>query len=259
MKNSRFLSLFPRSLSNGFLCLLAFLMVSACGGENQKSGDKTPVTNEQEDAKKPDVNLTPEPEEAKSDSSPKPREKLQPTIDIPADDAAIQGLPKVKMDTSLGPITVVLYPEQAPISVENFLTYVKASQYSRTIFHRVIPGFMVQGGGFSIYLEQRRTRDPIVYEGDNGLSNERGTLAMARRSDPNSATAQWYINHEDNENLNHQDSRPGYTVFGRVISGMNIVDEIAFVPTSTQTTPTGQDLANVPVEPIIIEKVTIVE
>lgn len=231
------------------------LLLAACGGGDNNA----PPKDDDAASGTQGSTTTPPVEEPVAQALP---EKLEPSIDIPADDPAIADFPKVTIATTVGDITVVLYREQAPVSVENFLGYVNSRQYTRTIFHRVIQGFMIQGGGFSIYLEQRQTRDPIAYEGDNGLSNERGTLAMARTNSPDSATAQWYINHEDNANLDHGargPNVPGYTVFGRVISGMNIVDAIASVETSTQLSGAGQELRNVPVTPIVIENVQVVE
>ncbi|MEM1192841.1 MAG: peptidylprolyl isomerase [Pseudomonadota bacterium] len=191
-----------------------------------------------------------------------PRTRLEATIQTPIDDPAIADKPKAIITTSMGDIMVVLYTDEAPNSVANFIEYVEGRQYTRTIFHRVIPGFMIQGGGFSSFLEQRKTRAPIAYEGNNGLNNDRGTLAMARTQNPNSATAQWYINLDDNAFLNHGARRPdepGYTVFGRVIAGMNIVDAIATVETSDQFAGNGQPLSNVPVDPVVIEKVQMLE
>ncbi|HTY20792.1 MAG TPA: peptidylprolyl isomerase [Geobacteraceae bacterium] len=140
--------------------------------------------------------------------------------------------PVVLMETSMGEVKIQLDPQKAPITVQNFLDYVKAGFYKGTIFHRVIPGFMIQGGGFTADMQEKRTRAPIKNEGDNGLKNERGTIAMARLPNPDSATAQFFINVVNNDGLN----RPlpdgfGYAVFGRVISGMEVVDKIAKVKT----------------------------
>ena len=214
------------------LCACVFL-ISGCGGDKSSTENDTsesaPNNAETETATTGDDALQPEIIE---DAEPAAPQKLEPSIEVAADDPAYADLPKVRMETSYGPITVALFPEKAPNTVANFVQYVEARHYNRTIFHRVIPGFMIQGGGFSTFVEERATREPIAYEGDNGLSNERGTLAMARRNDPNSATAQWYINHEDNRNLDHGArgaNVAGYTVFGRVMSGMNVVDAIAGV------------------------------
>jgi peptidyl-prolyl cis-trans isomerase A (cyclophilin A) len=140
----------------------------------------------------------------------------------------------VVLETTKGTITIELYAGQAPTTVENFLQYVDDGFFDGTIFHRVIPGFMIQGGGFTGDMEQKPTRDPIKNEADNGLRNQRGTLAMARTSDINSATAQFFINLADNAFLDHGKRDFGYAVFGKVIEGMEVVDEIAKVPTGTK-------------------------
>jgi len=142
--------------------------------------------------------------------------------------------PAVVLDTSLGAITLELYPDKAPISVENFLEYVDEGFYDNLIFHRVMPGFMVQGGGMTDQLVEKGAgkHGPIKNESSNGLSNDRGTIAMARTQDPNSATCQFFINHVDNPNLNTTGG--GYTVFGKVIDGMDVVDKIAKVSTATR-------------------------
>ncbi|HEX7954913.1 MAG TPA: peptidylprolyl isomerase [Burkholderiales bacterium] len=166
--------------------------------------------------------------------------------------------PQVEIRTNFGTVIVELYPEKAPKTVENFLDYVKSGFYKDSIFHRVIPGFMVQGGGFSKAMEQKPTRAPIGIESNNGLKNEAGTIAMARTQNPNSATAQFFINLTDNAFLNF--SAPtvrgfGYTVFGRVIKGMDVVEKIAQVPTGAGG-PFPQD---VPQQQVIIEDVKLVE
>ncbi len=170
---------------------------------------------------------------------------------LPAQESASQKVaPRVALETSQGRIVVELYPEKAPRSVENFLAYVDAGYYADTIFHRVIPEFMIQGGGFTADLEKKATRDPIPNEADNGLSNERGTVAMARTADPQSATSQFYLNLANNRPLDHRSKDPrgwGYAVFGRVVEGMSVVDAIAGVPTTTR--PPYRD---VPVEPVMI-------
>ena len=142
--------------------------------------------------------------------------------------------PRVTFETSQGSFTIELYPDKAPQSVENFLEYVDAGFYDDTIFHRVIPNFMVQGGGFTADMQKKPTRAPIQNEADNGLKNDRGTLAMARTGDPHSATAQFFVNVVDNAFLNHTSKDPrgwGYAVFGRVVEGMETVDAIVAVPT----------------------------
>lgn len=157
---------------------------------------------------------------------------------------------KVIMDTSKGQFTIELYADKSPETVKNFLAYVDAGFYSGTIFHRVIPGFMIQGGGFTPDMQQKPTRPPIKIESDNGLKNLRGTLAMARTQDPNSATAQFFINSVDNAFLNFTAKTAqgwGYAVFGRVVQGLEVVDEISKVKTGSK----GMH-RDVPVETITI-------
>ena len=140
---------------------------------------------------------------------------------------------RVELLTSEGQIILELYPDKAPKTVDNFIEYVRTRFYSETLFHRVIPGFMIQGGGFNVQGERKNTKASIVNESDNGLSNERGTIAMARTNDPHSATSQFFINHADNPFLDRTTSSYGYTVFGRVVQGMEVVDKIAQVATRT--------------------------
>ncbi len=154
----------------------------------------------------------------------------------------------VTINTSKGAIVVVLYPDKAPLTVKNFQQYMQEGFYNNTIFHRVIDGFMIQGGGFTPNGLQKRTNPPIILEA--GMSNERGTIAMARTNDPNSATSQFFINLVNNSFLNPSASNPGYAVFGKVISGMDIVDAIAKVQTKNSPQP------NWPVEDIRITSVT---
>jgi len=161
----------------------------------------------------------------------------------------------VIMETSLGNVKISLYTKEAPISVKNFLSYVKEGFYSGTTFHRVIPGFMIQGGGFTVDMKEKSTGQPIRNEAANGLKNDRGTLAMARTANPDSATSQFFINVVNNNGLN----RPlpdgyGYAVFGKVIEGMNVVDKIAEVKTGTIMG--SQD---VPLVPVIIKSIKIVK
>ena len=163
--------------------------------------------------------------------------------------------PQVEMQTSFGNILLELYPDKAPKTVKNFLLYVKENHYKDTIFHRVIPKFMIQGGGFDKLLKQKPTKKPIENEADNGLKNEMGTIAMARTSDPHSATSQFFINIGNNTFLNYTTPTPrgyGYTVFGRVIKGMDIVKKIS-------TTPTGAGKPfkrDVPKEIIVIKSIS---
>lgn len=167
--------------------------------------------------------------------------------------AAAQDNPVVVMETTLGNITIELLQDRAPVTVENFLQYVNDGFYAGTVFHRVIEGFMIQGGGFTADLSQKPTRAPITNEADNGESNARGTIAMARTPVVDSATAQFFINTVDNSlSLDHQGPQNfGYAVFGRVTEGMDVVDKIAGVSTSQQ----GPH-ANVPVEPVVINAIT---
>ncbi|MEI7995129.1 MAG: peptidylprolyl isomerase [Methylococcaceae bacterium] len=164
---------------------------------------------------------------------------------------------KVKLTTNLGEIIIQLDAEKAPVSSANFLTYVNEGFYNGTIFHRVIPDFMAQGGGFDTGFNQKAVHAPIKNEADNGLKNTRGTLAMARTNDPNSATAQFFINLKDNTFLNHTGKNAsgwGYAVFGEVIEGMNVVDAMAKQPTGNRG---GHQ--DVPKTDIIIEKAEVVK
>jgi peptidyl-prolyl cis-trans isomerase A (cyclophilin A) len=159
----------------------------------------------------------------------------------------------VKLATSAGDITIALDAAKAPRSVENFVAYVRAGHYDGTVFHRVIDGFMIQGGGFTADMNQKPTRPPIPIESRNGLKNERGTIAMARTGDPNSATSQFFINVVDNPRLDFPSfDGHGYAVFGKVTAGMDVVDKIRRVATTNR----GPH-ANVPVEPVVIRKATV--
>ena len=161
---------------------------------------------------------------------------------------------QIKLQTSKGDIVVELNEEAAPITAKNFLDYVEANFFDGTIFHRVINGFMIQGGGFAPDMTQKQTRDPIINEANNGLKNDRGSLAMARTNDPNSATTQFFINHKDNDFLNYAGpANPGYAVFAKVVEGLDVVDSIAEVETATS----GHH-DDVPVEPIVIESAVVI-
>ena len=165
--------------------------------------------------------------------------------------------PQVELKTNMGSITLELYTDKAPQSVENFLQYVKDGHYNGTVFHRVIPNFMVQGGGFTPDFQQKTTRSPIKNEAGNGVKNTLGTVAMARTSDPHSATAQFFINTADNAFLDFTAPTQqgyGYTVFGKVVKGMEVVGKIARVATGNR--PPHSD---VPLKPLVIERATIVE
>lgn len=166
--------------------------------------------------------------------------------------------PQVKFTTSAGDIVVEVYPDKAPKTAGNFLQYVRDKHFDGTIFHRVIDNFMIQGGGFDRNMAEKKTRAPIAHEGRaayaKGLKNERGTLAMARTADPDSASAQFYINLRDNAFLDPKSDNPGYTVFGKVVSGMDVVDKIRTV----QTGRAGMH-SDVPVTPIVITSATLVK
>jgi cyclophilin family peptidyl-prolyl cis-trans isomerase len=162
---------------------------------------------------------------------------------------------KVAIRTNLGDFTIELASDKAPATCNNFLAYLDAGHYDGTIFHRVIPGFMVQGGGYDAALSKRPTRAPVENEANNGLKNTRGTVAMARTSDPHSATAQFFVNVADNASLDHKnttDTGWGYTVFGKVTAGMDVVDAIV----KRKTGPKGPFAKDAPLEDVVIEAVT---
>ena len=165
---------------------------------------------------------------------------------------------RVTIHTSKGAITLDLYPQQAPASVENFLQYAADGYYDGTIFHRVISHFMIQGGGFTADMTKKTPREPITNEADNGLKNARGTIAMARTSNPHSATSQFFINVQDNvplDNTGTDSTRAwGYAVFGKVVEGMEVVDDIRFVETGIVN-----GMRDVPTEAIVIERVEVIE
>jgi peptidyl-prolyl cis-trans isomerase A (cyclophilin A) len=162
------------------------------------------------------------------------------------------GNPMVLMSTSMGDIKIELYPDKAPVTVQNFLGYVEDGFYNGTIFHRVIPGFMIQGGGFTPDMKQKPTKDPIKNEADNGLKNDKGTIAMARTNVVDSATSQFFINVANNDFLNHGSRDFGYAVFGKVVEGMDVVDKIA----AARTASVGM-FQNVPEEAIVIKSVKV--
>ncbi|MGA8784476.1 MAG: peptidylprolyl isomerase [Polaromonas sp.] len=172
--------------------------------------------------------------------------------------AAESVAPKVRFATNEGDFVVEVYPDKAPRTVENFLQYVKEKHYDGTIFHRVINNFMVQGGGYDSAYAEKKTRAPVVHEGREALAkggpkNIVGTLAMARTNDPNSATSQFFINVKDNDFLNPSTQAPGYTVFGKVISGMDVVNKIKAVPTGAG----GPFPSDVPKTPVLIKSATL--
>jgi peptidyl-prolyl cis-trans isomerase A (cyclophilin A) len=189
----------------------------------------------------------------------KPGDKTRvqvPPLQAPAPTPA-PGNPVVVVSTSMGDITLELFKAQAPVSVENFLQYVRDGFYEGTIFHRVKPGYVVQGGGYTAEMVERGTRPPILNEATNGLKNVRGSLAMARTRALRSATSQFFINVVNNTSLDHRGYSPddfGYAVFGRVLSGMEVVDKIAATPTGL-----SGEHEDVPKTPVLIQKVTIKE
>ena len=160
----------------------------------------------------------------------------------------------VKLETSMGDIVVELNEEAAPVTVKNFLTYVEEGFYDGTIFHRVISNFMIQGGGFTEQMVRKPTKPPIVNEASNGLKNIRGSIAMARTDDPNSATSQFFINHKDNDALNYvENGNPGYAVFGMTVEGMDVVDAIAGIKTTMR-----MGMRDVPAEPVVIKSAKVI-
>lgn len=163
--------------------------------------------------------------------------------------------PKILIETNRGDITLELDTRRAPITVINFIQYVQSGHYDGTIFHRVIPGFMIQGGGFTEDFEEKATGEPIPNESGNGLSNVTATVAMARTGNPHSATSQFFINVVDNDRLDPSPQRWGYAVFGSVVGGMEVVQEIVSIPTG----PGGPFPSDAPQTPVVIEKVSLVE
>lgn len=226
-----------------FILLISMIILSFACKQNEDANtqsDKAQVTQEQDEktdttGENKQAEPTPGPQSADGDESATKTEG---------------GNPMVLMKTSKGDIKIELDQENAPITVENFLGYVNDGFYDNTIFHRVINNFMIQGGGISTDMQQKPTKEPIKNEARNGLKNERGTIAMARTGDVDSATAQFFINHVDNDFLNHGVRDFGYAVFGRVVEGMDVVDEIAAVKVGP---------GDVPEEPVILESVTVVE
>lgn len=193
-------------------------------------------------------------EEPEATQAPIVQEKIE-TIDIEPERNVVENQnTRVKLETSMGDIVIELNAEAAPITVKNFLEYIESGFFNGVIFHRVIPNFMIQGGGFTVDMQRKQTNAPIKNEASNGLKNDRGTIAMARTNDPDSATSQFFINHRDNNLLNYTAANPGYAVFGKTIEGMDVVDKIAAVPTTTLP----NDMKNVPVEPVIIKSATII-
>jgi len=173
---------------------------------------------------------------------------LSCALQVQAETAAIPAAkPQLEMRTSMGTLVITLLPEKAPKTVANFLEYVDAGFYDNTIFHRVIPGFVIQGGGFMAHMRPKKTNASIINESNNGLANRRGTLSMARRQDPNSATSQFFINLENNASLDASFNKPGYAVFAEISEGLPVIDMISRVRTGTV-----KQYQNVPLEPVMI-------
>jgi peptidyl-prolyl cis-trans isomerase A (cyclophilin A) len=233
------------------VALLATLMVSfGCGSTPPpESAEKAPQA-----APEPVTPPAEAPAEAPAEEPPAVAKLEQPVTKEPAPKVvpkAPAGNPVVVMETSKGTIRIELDAVKAPNTVKNFLAYVDSGFFNGTIFHRVIPGFMIQGGGFTAAMDEKDTRPPIQNESANGLTNDRGTIAMARTGDPHSATAQFFINHGGNNAfLNKDQSRDGwgYAVFGKVVAGMDVVDAIAAVPTGVTA-----GMENVPSTPVVIK------
>ncbi|MBN1815888.1 MAG: peptidyl-prolyl cis-trans isomerase [Sedimentisphaerales bacterium] len=219
------------------LCLAVGLL-GLCGCNEKK--DSTPLEGKVDQTVPPVSEATTQKPAETESSPPIPAKPKAPT--------------QVRLETSMGDILIQLNEEMAPVTTANFLRYVKEGFYENTIFHRVIPKFMIQGGGFAVGMVEKNTHPAIINESSNGLKNLRGTVAMARTPDPNSATSQFFINHVDNPGLNHGGPYGGYAVFGKVVSGMDVVDAIAQVPTRT----VGMH-QNVPVEPVILRSAAVIK
>ena len=236
-----------------FTVIVFLLGIVGCSSAppEEEAAEKAPEPKLEEPVKEP------EPVETAKLEPPAPEPKAAPKVEPkPApkpEPPKAPTKPVVVMETSKGTIKVELNPERAPITVKNFLEYVDDKFYDGTIFHRVMPNFMIQGGGFNPAMGEKKTRDPIKIESDNGLANLRGTIAMARTSNPNSATSQFFINHKTNGALDKSNPRGdgwGYAVFGKVIEGLDVVDAIAAVPTGF-----NKGHGNVPTEPVMIKSI----
>ncbi len=247
-----------RLLRTLWIVALAAVLMAALGcgpSAPPETAEKAPETKAPETAPpaaEAPAEEAPPAEVAKVEPPPAPKEAPKAKEQPKAAPKAVTGKPVVVLETSKGVIKIELDADKAPITVKNFLGYVDSKFYDGTIFHRVMPNFMIQGGGFQPNMNEKTTRAPIQNEAANGLSNSRGTIAMARTSDPHSASAQFFINHVNNEVLDKANSRDGwgYAVFGKVIEGMDVVDSIAKVA----TTEKGPH-ANVPAEPVVIKSV----
>jgi cyclophilin family peptidyl-prolyl cis-trans isomerase len=226
------------------------LIAAGCGGSTPPPEEKTAPETKAEPATPPPTEEAPaeQPAEKKEEPPPAPEKKAEPQ----AKKSAPAGNPVVAMETSKGTMKIELYPDKAPETVANFLRYVDDGFYNGTIFHRVIKGFMIQGGGMTPDMNEKPTRAPIKNESANALANLRGTIAMARTGDPHSATSQFFINHVTNLGLNRDQYQDGwgYCVFGKVIDGLDVLDAIATVPTGNKG-----EYKNVPVEPVVIKSV----
>ncbi len=240
------------SFRNGVLAFFALLIV-ACGDSETPAPTQAPAPAESAAAIESGA-VTEEPAAAFQEAPAPVIETRADEIDWPTT------ILQARIVTSKGDMLVELYPDKAPKSVANFVQYAKDGHYDRLMIHRVVPGFVIQGGGYNQYFSERPTRDPIPYEGDNGLGNYRTTLAMARTLDPNSAAAQWYVNLRDNNDqldhfVNDLGPRYGYAVFGRVIDGMAVADAIG----AMRTGPGGPFPAEVPTEKVIISRIDVIE
>ena len=220
--------------------LLLLACLPSCGGGG--ASDSTSPESAAEEATAAETEASPMETESTAPESPS--------------DLATPGAPVVLMRTDVGELRIELYPQEAPETVANFLRYVEDGHYDGTIFHRVVRGFVIQGGGFTADMEKKETREPIPNEARNGLKNMRGTLSMARTGDPHSATAQFFVNTKDNAMLDHTEATMngwGYAVFGKVISGMEAVDRIEASPVVSRA---GHN--DVPDTPIVVESATVV-
>lgn len=234
------------------IAALAALALAACDSREAKPVAAPPPEDAASDAQISEE--TRAVEETIADAPAAPVETLADSVTWPSTSL------RAKIVTSKGDMIVDLYPDAAPKTVSNFVQYAKDGHYDRLIIHRVVPGFVIQGGGYNKYWTERPTRDPVPYEGDNGLKNYRTTLAMARTTDPDSATSQWYVNLQDNNDqldhfVNDLGPRYGYSVFGRVIEGMEVADAIGRLRTGAG----GPFPSEVPVETVTISRVDIIE
>ena len=229
--------MFPKRPFWLVLCLLTVALAVGCSSSEPPAEEEPP----------PEAAAAPEPDVLQ------PGDEAEEPID---EDVPDPGYPVVEMQTNLGMLKIELYPDKAPKTVQNFIDYVNDGFYDGTIFHRVVPDFVIQGGGFTPDMNKKETRAPIENEADNGLRNLRGTICMARTNDPHSATSQFFINTKDNPPLDHQAPSLqgwGYAVFGKVTEGLEIVDQIEDVSTTTK-----DGYRNVPVDAVVIESARLV-